>query len=104
MSPWLIVGIVGIGTYLIRLSFIGILGRYGVPGTLERPLRFVAPAVLAAIIVPELVAAGPTVDVGPGNLRLLAAIVAVGVAWKTRAMGPTIVAGMAALWIFEWMA
>ena len=103
MSQWLIIAIVGVGTFLTRLSFIGILGRSGVPAALERPLRFVAPAVLAAIILPELIVTGATIDVGPGNLRLLAAALAAVVAVRTRAIGPTIVSGMAALWLLEWI-
>ncbi len=102
MSLWLIIAIIGLGTYLIRLSFIGILGRVGVPGYIERPLRFVAPAVLAAIAVPELVAPEGTVAIGFDNLRLVAGIIAVAAAWKLRSMGPTIVAGMLSLWVLDW--
>jgi len=103
MSPWLIVIIVGIGTYLTRLSFIGILGKAGVPSYIERPLKLVAPAVLAAIAIPQLVAPADVVDFSLGNLRLLAGLVAIAVAWKARSIGSTIVAGMTALWILQWL-
>ena len=103
MNIWLIIGIVGLGTYLIRLSFIGVLGKVGVPRYIERPLRFVAPAVLAAIAIPELVAPAGTVDIGFDNLRLIAGIIAIVVAWKVRSMGPTIVAGMVSLWLLDWL-
>ena len=103
MNPWLIILIVGVATYLIRLSFIGILSKVGVPAYIERPLRFVAPAVLAAIAIPELVAPAGTIDIGLDNLRLVAGIIAIAVAWKTRSMGPTIAAGMVSLWLLDWM-
>ena len=103
MSPWLIVIIVGIGTYLIRLSFIGILGDREIPTSVERPLRLVAPAVIAAIAIPELVAPADTIDISFDNLRLLAGIVAILVAWKTRSIGWTIGVGMATLWILDWL-
>ena len=103
MSPWLIIVIVGVGTIITRLSFIGILGRFGVPAFIERPLRFVAPAALAAIAIPAVVAPEGAVDVGVGSLRLVAALVAILVAWKTRAIGPTIVAGMVSLWQLDWL-
>lgn len=103
MSIWVIIVIVGLATYLIRLSFIGILGRVGVPAYIERPLRFVAPAVLAAIAIPELVAPAGTIDLTFDNLRLVAGIIAIAVAWKTRAMGPTIAAGMVSLWLLDWV-
>ena len=103
MNIWLIIGIIGLGTYLIRLSFIGIFGKVGVPGYIERPLRFVAPAVLAAIAIPELVAPAGAVDLSFGNLRLIAGFVAIVVAWKVRSMGPTIIAGMVSLWLLDWI-
>ena len=103
MNPWLIILIVGLATYLIRLSFIGILARVAVPAYVERPLRFVAPAVLAAIAIPELVAPTGAIDIGLDNLRLVAGVIAIAVAWKTRSMGPTIVAGMVSLWLLDWV-
>lgn len=103
MSPWVIVLIVGIGTYLIRLSFVGILGDREIPTAVERPLRLVAPAVIAAIAIPELVAPVDAIDISFGNLRLLAGLVAIVVAWKTRSIGWTIAAGMASLWLLDWI-
>jgi len=103
MNPWLIILIVGLATYVIRLSFIGILGKVGVPAYIERPLRFVAPAVLAAIAIPAFVAPAGTIDIGFDNLRLVAGLIAIAVAWKTRSMGPTIVAGMVSLWLLDWV-
>ncbi len=103
MSPWLIVILVGIGTYLTRLSFIGILGDREIPTYVERPLRLVAPAVLAAIAVPALVARQGEVFVSVDNLRLLAGIVAMAVAWKSRSIGWTIGVGMVSLWILDWL-
>lgn len=103
MSPWLIVLIVGIGTYLIRLSFVGILGDREIPAAVERPLRLVAPAVIAAIAIPEVVAPADVVDFSLDNLRLLAGIVAILVAWRTRSIGWTIGVGMATLWIMDWL-
>jgi len=103
MNPWLIVIIVGFGTYLTRLSFIGILGDREIPSYVERPLRLVAPAVLAAIAVPALVAPEGEVFVSFDNLRMLAGIIATAVAWKTRSIGWTIGVGMVSLWILDWM-
>ena len=103
MSPWLIVVFVGIGTYLTRLSFIGILGDREIPAYVERPLRLVAPAVLAAIAVPALVAPEGEVFFSFDNLRLLAGVIATIVAWKTRSIGWTIGVGMVSLWVLDWL-
>ena len=103
MNPWLIIAIIGLGTYLMRLSFIGVLGRRGVPPVMEAPLRYVAPAVLAAISIPAIVAPSGPVDLTPANLRLVAAILAGGVAWKTRNMGLTILVGLVALGVLDYL-
>ena len=103
MSPWLVVIIVGLSTYLTRLSFIGILGSREIPTYVERPLRLVGPAVLAAIAVPLIVAPAEVVNVSFENLRLFAGLIAIAVAWRTRSIGWTIIVGMGSLWILDWL-
>jgi len=97
--PALLVG--GLLTFLIRLSFIALLGKVEVPPLLARALRFVPAAVLTAIIVPELALRDGVVDLSPGNLRLLAGLLATAVALRTRSVAATIVAGMATLWALQ---
>ena len=99
MTAWLIVIGMGVVTYLIRLSLIALLGRIDVPPIVQRALRFVPPAVLSAIIFPELLSPGGSLDISLGNVRLLAGILAALVAWRTRNVLLTIAVGMAALWI-----
>jgi len=94
--PWLCAG--GLLTFLTRLSFIALLGRLRTPPRLERALRYVPPAILSAVILPELVLRGGALDVSPHNARLLAGLAAVAVAWGTRSVLATIAVGMAALW------
>jgi len=96
-SFWLIMLTVGILTFGIRPSFIVILDRWQPPELIQRSLRFVPVAVLTAIIVPELVMPGGIVDISISNLRLLAGIVAMLVAWKTKNIVWTIIAGMGVL-------
>jgi branched-subunit amino acid transport protein len=91
----------GLVTFAIRLSFIALLGRVEVPPLFTRALRFVPAAVLSAIIFPELVVRGGAVDVSPSNPRLLAGLVAAGVALKTRSVALTIAGGMGALWAIQ---
>jgi branched-subunit amino acid transport protein len=97
MNLWLILIAGGVITYGIRLSFILLLGRVDIPEWLRRSLRFVPPAVLSAIIVPELVFHAGKVDLSLNNFRLLAGIFAILVAWRTRSTLLTIILGMAAL-------
>lgn len=101
MAPtalWLTLIAGGIITYAIRLSLILAWGRVTLPPALQRGLRFVPPAVLSAIIFPEILRHGGPLDVYFGNTRLLAGLIAALVAWQTKNVLLTIAAGMAALW------
>ncbi len=90
--------VAGVLTFLTRLSFIALLGRFELPPLAARALRFVPPAVLSAIVLPELVLRGGELQLGWRNPRLLAGLVAALVAWRTRNVFLTIAVGMAALW------
>ena len=80
-----------------RGSFILFLTRFEVPRPVQRALRFVPAAVFTALLVPELVFAGGTLRIGLENPKLLAALVAAPVAWRTRSTTATILVGMAVL-------
>lgn len=84
-----------------RGSFILFLTRFEVPRPVQRALRFVPAAVFTALLVPELVFAGGTLRLGLDNAKLLAALVAAPVAWRTRSTTATILVGMAALLVAE---
>lgn len=101
MKIWLIIILGGLLTYLIRLSFIALYGRVEMPDLMRRSLRFIPPAVLSAIIFPELFVRSGQVDISLGNLRLIAGIVAILVAWKTRNTLLTIIIGMATLLVLQ---
>jgi branched-subunit amino acid transport protein len=99
---WLpVLALAGLATFLTRLSFIALLGRVETPPLLARALRFVPPAVLSAIIFPELILRGGSPDLSLGNHRLLAGLVAAGIAVWTRNVLATIAAGMVALWTLQ---
>jgi len=96
-TPWPVVLAIGVGTFLIRFSFLFLFERLGdVPDRLERALRFVPAAVLSALVAPAVLAPEDTVLL-LGNTRLLAAAVAVIVAVRTESILWTILAGLAAL-------
>jgi hypothetical protein len=60
MALGLIIVGMGVVTYAIRLSLILLLGRLKVPPLVQRALPFVPPAVLSALIFPELLLPGGT--------------------------------------------
>jgi branched-subunit amino acid transport protein len=100
---WLAMIGLGILTFLIRFSFIALLERWQAPQIVQRALRFVPVAVLTAIIVPELVLRDGVLNTNLLNPRLLAGIVAVLVAWKTKNVILTIVVGMLVFWLLQFI-
>jgi branched-subunit amino acid transport protein len=103
MSIWLVMLAAGLITYTIRLSFIYLFGKFQVPGLVQRSLRFVPPAVLSAILVPELFMRSGHLDISLANTRLLAGLAAIAVgAWKKNTL-LTIVTGMAVLLVLEYL-
>lgn len=98
MSLWIAVIGMGVITYAIRLSLIVLAERVQLSEPIQQALRFVPPAVLSAIIAPELLRPGGTFDLTLGNERLLAGAIAIVVAWRTRNVLLTIAAGMLVLW------
>ena len=101
MNLWLIIIGMGVITYAIRLSMIVMSGQIQLGDHLQRALRYVPPAVLSAIILPEMVQPGGTLDLSLGNERLLAGLIAIVVAWYTKNMIWTVAVGMIALWILQ---
>ncbi len=101
MTLWLIILGMGIVTFGIRLVPIVLLGRIEIPLVVQQALRFVPPAVLTAIVVPELLYHGNQIDLSLTNLRLLAGLIAIVVAWRTKNALLTIGVGMIALWVLS---
>lgn len=102
MTIWITIIGMGLITYAIRVTPIVLLERFGLSDTLRQALRFVPAAVLSAIIFPELILPGGTLDLSLGNERLLAGLLATLVAWRTRNVLLTIASGMVALWLLQW--
>ncbi len=102
MSEWALWGIVVGGmvvTYGTRLSFIVLVPPERMPNLLRRGLRYVPPAILAALILPDLVQPGGALDLSLHNERLVAGAIAALAAWRFRNTWITIAAGMLALWL-----
>ncbi len=102
VTIWLLILVIGLGTYLMRLSGIQLFGKRGMPPRLKRALRFVPSAVIAAIVVPAIVYGGPDPGLHAENLRLWAGLIAAIVAWTTRSVLATLGIGMGSLWLLQW--
>ncbi|NTW12264.1 MAG: AzlD domain-containing protein [Anaerolineales bacterium] len=102
MNIWLVMLLGGVVTFGMRFSLIYLFGRFQVPEMMRRALHYVPPAVLSAIIFPELFLRNGSLDLSLGNTRLLAGLVAVLTAWFSRNTLITIIAGMAALFLLQY--
>lgn len=99
---WFIIVALGVGTYLMRWSFLGVLGRRQLPDWAQRHLRFTTVAVLPALIAPGVI--WPQATGGhPDPARLLAALATVAAGIVTRSVLMAIVAGMATLYLALWL-
>lgn len=101
MNIWLVMLIGGLITFGMRVSLIYLFGRFEIPQTMRRALHYVPPAVLSAIIFPELLYRNNTFDPSLGNTRLIAGIIAILVAWFSKNTLVTILVGMVALLILQ---
>jgi branched-subunit amino acid transport protein len=90
---WVAIVLSGIGTYAMRASFLVFAHRLAdLPPSVQRLLRQIPPAALAAIVVPALLR--------PEG-RFAAGLVAGLVAWRTRNVAATLVVGMGILMVLD---
>lgn len=93
---WAIIVMLGIGTYLIRFSFLGLVGRRKMPDWMLRHLRYTPVAVLPGLVAP--LAFFPAATGGtPDPARLFAAMLTVIVAYRFKNMLWGAIAGFATL-------
>ncbi len=100
---WGIILALGVGTFLLRFSFLGLLGDRPLPGWILRLLRYTPVAVFPAIIAPLVVfprATGGDLDLP----RLSAAAVALALAVTLRSVLASIAGGAATLYLLLWLA
>ncbi|MDH2326472.1 AzlD domain-containing protein [Cereibacter sp. SYSU M97828] len=97
MKLWIIILGLGVGTYLLRLSFLAFAGGRQFPEWALRHLRYTAVAVLPALIAPGVL--WPAATGGqPDPARLAAAAATIAVAVWTRNTLWAIGAGAAVLY------
>jgi branched-subunit amino acid transport protein len=83
VALWGLIVLLGIGTFLIRYSFIGLIGDREMPEWLLRHLRYTSVAVFPALVAPLVVwpaAAGGEAE--PARITAAVVTVAVGVLSK----------------------
>ena len=98
---WLVIILLGIGSFLLRFTFIGFVGNRPLPPWLLRHLRYTAVAILPALCAPLVVYSGEGGSTDP--TRLAAAIVTVGAGIATRNVFAAIGAGAFALFVLVYV-
>lgn len=95
---WLVIIGLGIGTFVLRFSFLGMIGNRSLPEWALRYLRYTPVAVLPGLVAPLVI--WPTATEGHFDLpRFLAALVTVGFGIATRNNLVGIIGGLAALYL-----
>lgn len=99
MNHWPVIAGMAAITYALRAApLIGPTGRIG--AGIERRLRYLPPALFAALIVPSLLAPAGTFE---GGIRLWAGLLGLAVGWRTRSIPVTIVAGLGTFALLRWV-
>lgn len=90
-------------TFLVRWPVLALVSRITLPQAVLDGMKFIPPAVLAAIIAPAMFTPTGTLDLHPRNAYLVAGIASGLIAWRTRNLLATIVLGMAIFLIWRWL-
>jgi branched-subunit amino acid transport protein len=97
---WTAIVLAGIGTYAMRASFLVFAHRLAdVPPSIQRLLRQIPPAALAAIVVPAFLR--PEGELDLWQPRLLAGVIAALIAWRTRNIALTLAIGIGVVMVVE---
>lgn len=99
---WFIIAALGLGTFLIRFSFLGLIGDRPLPEWVLRHLRYTAVAVIPGLVAPLVLWPAATGGI-PDPARLAAAAAALAVGALMRNTIAAIVAGLVALYLVGWL-
>ena len=100
VDAWIAWGLIvsmGLGAFITRAIFILPGSHLRLPQTAERALRYAPAAALMAIVAPDLALAHGALSISIDNPKLVAGLVAFGLAAGTRSILATIAGGMAVL-------
>ena len=100
-TVWVVIVALGIGTFLIRFSFIGIIGDKELPEWMLRHLRYVPVAVLPGLVAPLVVWPAAT-DGNPDPARLMAAAMALFIGAVFKSTLGAVVGGMGMLYMVQY--
>lgn len=103
LQIWAIILGMGIGTFVIRFSFLGLIGDRALPPFVLRLLRYTAVAVIPGLVAPLVV--WPAATGGqPDPARMAAALVTLALGLWFRNVLLAVFGGVGALYLVQWLA
>ena len=104
METLFLVGGMALVTFSIRYILLPLSGKFQFSDSMRRALAYVPPSVLTAIIVPAaLIPDGQTLSISWTNPYCVGAVITVLIGWLSKNLLVTIVGGMAAFALWQWM-
>ncbi|MEQ8366771.1 MAG: AzlD domain-containing protein [Roseicyclus sp.] len=102
LEVWIIILALGVGTFLIRFSFLGVLGDRDLPPWVLRHLRYTAVGILPAMVTPLVLwPHGAEGGLDPQRIAAAAAALALGL-WTKNPIW-AVGGGMVMFWCFGWL-
>jgi len=102
MNEALMIGGMALVTFLIRYPVLALVGKIDLPKPIFDALRYVAPSVLAAIVIPMvLLPNNKPIQRPPDAIPLVATLVAALVMWRSKNLLATVIVGFAAFLILR---
>ena len=102
MNEVLIIGGMVLVTFLIRYPVLALVGKIDMPKRVIDALRYVAPSVLAAIVVPVVLLPNDKPIQQPADaIPVLATLLAALVMWRSKNLLATVVVGITAFLILR---
>ena len=98
---WTVIIGLGVGSFLLRFTFLGFVGDRPLPDWLLRHLRYTAVAILPALVAPLVVYSGE--NGSTDFTRVFAALATLGVGMWTRNVFAAIGAGAATLFVLVYL-
>jgi branched-subunit amino acid transport protein len=99
---WIIIVVLGIGTFLIRFSFLGLIGDREMPDWVLRHLRYTPVAILPGLVAP-LVLWPQATGGDPDPARIAAAAVTVFIGYRFKVVTRAMLAGAFTLFAVQWL-
>ena len=95
MNEVLMIGGMALVTFLIRYPVLALVGKVDMPKRIFEALRYVAPSVLAAIVIPAvLLPNNKPIQRPPDAIPLVATLLAALVMWRSKNLLATVIAGI----------